>query len=453
MEFDLRFFANLFNVTGIGIVMLVSLLVGTSYSHRFFQAWKYAYLCNFGLISLELFAPALGRPFALTVFEAAIIASSAWLFTQTGRLMKARPLPLWTYGVTCAGFAGWAAAMLMLGQPFAMVAASPLLCLTIAYFYLGGMLVARSIRRANERYLAFGWFVILNGLLPISFPVLEPTPYFWAGYWAAGVTHLLVGIGMIVTLLETSKREIQLKNDELRQLDRMKDEFVSTVTHELRTPLTAIKGATWILDQEPLSAQQSQMVRMVASHTDRLTRLIGDVLDYSKLEAGHMRFTLAAGDLRHLVQDAVAGYAPIFAARGLTWRLELATEPMPAMFDADKLTQVIVNLLANALKFTPEGGTVTFRTVREADQVRFEVSDTGPGLPPEELARVFTHFYQVNGGNARPAKGSGLGLAICRAIVEEGHLGRIWAESEPGEGSTFYVSLPVIPAIAPVVGV
>ncbi|HEY9855181.1 MAG TPA: ATP-binding protein [Stenomitos sp.] len=451
MTFDL-FMANLFNATGIGLVLAVSIILGRAYPAHFFRHWTLAYLSIFGLIGLELFAPGWGRPPALTILESALIASGAWLFTQTGGLLRGRGLPGWSYWLTVAGCALSSGLLLSLGIPFTGAAAGPLLLLTAAYFWLGGYLVTRSMTKPDERHYAFGWFVILNGLLPATFPVLARTPYSWVGYWAAGVSHLLVGIGMIVSLLEAEKQAVQRQNEELQQLDRLKNEFLGTVTHELRTPLTAIKGATWVLEQDRLSPQQGQMVRMVAHQADRLGRLISDVLDYTKLDSGTMRYQFELADVGELIERTVSGYAPIFAGRGIRWSLELASEPLPARFDPDKLTQVFVNLLSNALKFTPEGGEVTFRARRESDEIRLEVRDTGSGIPPEELDRIFTRFYQVDGGNARPADGSGLGLAICRAIVEEGHQGRIWAQSRVGEGSSFFLSLPAAATSAQPIG-
>ncbi|HEY9856479.1 MAG TPA: HAMP domain-containing sensor histidine kinase, partial [Stenomitos sp.] len=232
---------------------------------------------------------------------------------------------------------------------------------------------------------------------------------------------------------------------QLKEVNRLKDEFLATVSHEFRTPLTAIKAAAWILEQRlegELNASQQGIVSIVITHADHLHRMINDLLDLSKMESGEMRYKHAEGDLARLAREVSISLSQLYAEKDIELALELRVESAPATFDHDRLRQVLLNLLANAAKFTSRGGKVTLRLLREAAGVRLEVEDTGIGLASEHFEKIFQKFYQVDGSSTRSVGGTGLGLAICKAIVEEGHHGRIWVESAVGEGSIFIVTLP-----------
>jgi Na+/proline symporter/nitrogen-specific signal transduction histidine kinase len=243
--------------------------------------------------------------------------------------------------------------------------------------------------------------------------------------------------------LETATAELRAANERLEELDRLKDEFVSTVSHELRTPLTSIRAFSEILRNniEMAPHERQQFLDIVVRETERLTRLINEVLDLAKMESGRMEWRIAPHDLRELISDALNSVSQLLKERQIDLRRELPAQPAVASVDRDRMIQVLINLLSNAAKFTQPGGRVEVRLIQVKNELHVEVTDSGPGIAPEHLARVFDKFYQVGDPQGTRPKGTGLGLTICQRIVE--HLnGRIWAESSPGSGATFKVVLP-----------
>ncbi len=243
--------------------------------------------------------------------------------------------------------------------------------------------------------------------------------------------------------LETASAELRAANKRLEELDRLKDEFVSTVSHELRTPLTAIRAFSEILRDNPdmKPEKRQQFLSVVVRETERLTRLINDVLDLAKIESGSMEWEIAPHDLRELVDKALTSVSQLFQQREILLLWTPPAHTAPVAVDDDRVIQLVINLLSNAANFTPANGKVEVRLLRQDNEWRVEIMDSGPGIAPENLTRVFDRFCQVGDPhNGRP-KGTGLGLTICRGIVEHLH-GRIWAESEAGKGATFVFVLP-----------
>jgi signal transduction histidine kinase len=224
----------------------------------------------------------------------------------------------------------------------------------------------------------------------------------------------------------------------------MRSDFISHVSHELRTPLAAIVGSVkLILDGRagPLSETQERLLNVVERESDRLIRLVNDILDLAKLEAGRTNLDSQEVDLTSVIAEAVEAIAPLAEAKSI--RLESATEHLHGMIECDPslVRQVLQNLIGNAIKFTPEGGRVRIEAETNDVAVEVRVIDTGIGIPRDKWEAVFNKFEQV-GQHKGPIKGTGLGLAICRQIIER-HGGRIAVESEEGEGSTFYFTLPL----------
>jgi signal transduction histidine kinase len=218
---------------------------------------------------------------------------------------------------------------------------------------------------------------------------------------------------------------------------------MSSVTHELRTPLTSIRAfAELMLDDPDMDvAQRQQFLGLVVAETERLTRLVNQVLDMAKIEAGHAEWHTVDVDLRALLVQAVQTTREVFRERGATVELSMPDEVPPLRADPDRLLQVVINLLSNAAKFVPKGrGRVSVRLVADPAHARIEVHDNGPGVPPEQQQRIFDKFHQ--GGDAsNRAQGTGLGLPISRQIVE--HFGgQLWLRSEPGQGACFGFELP-----------
>jgi PAS domain S-box-containing protein len=232
--------------------------------------------------------------------------------------------------------------------------------------------------------------------------------------------------------------------DERKRVDHMKDEFIS-VSHELRTPLTSIRGALGLLAggvAGELTPQASNLLDIAASNSERLVRLINDILDIEKVESGNLGFRLEPLDLASVLKEALEINAVYARYYDVALRPVRSEPGVVVLGDPDRLQQVLANLLSNAAKFSPHGGTVEVEMVREAGRVRISVSDHGPGIPEEFRSRVFERFAQADHSVARQERGTGLGLSISKAIVER-HGGRIWFESEPGMRTTFSFDLPV----------
>ena len=251
----------------------------------------------------------------------------------------------------------------------------------------------------------------------------------------------------IVGFLYIAKDITEAKRYErrLRQLDHMKSDFVSNVSHELRTPLTAIKGSVDnMLDgiTGSLNERQTRYLTRIKSNADRLGRLINEILDLSRIESGKIEIVPTSLPMVSLAKEVAEVLRPVAAEKLILLEVSQPSDEVIAWADRDKITQVIVNLVGNAVKFTPSHGSVTIAVSKdEHDSVQVSISDTGPGIPADEVDKIFDKFYQVARVNKEKTKGAGLGLAISRALVEM-HGGRLWIESEAGKGSIFSFTIP-----------
>jgi PAS domain S-box-containing protein len=238
--------------------------------------------------------------------------------------------------------------------------------------------------------------------------------------------------------------------ERLKELDRFKTQFINNAAHELGTPLTPIKLQLHVLKssrQGGLSPQQQKALAILDRNVDRMAALVADVLQVARLQSGKLGIERQPMDLHRVVAEAVESFQEPAEQAGLS--LELRTTPgLTLQADAKRVTQVLFNLLNNAWKFTPPGGAITVETRREGGEAVVRVRDTGAGLRPEDIPRLFRPFTQVHDTMERTRGGTGLGLYICRGIVEL-HGGRIWAESEgPGRGATFTFTLPLAAPVA-----
>src|SRR5262245_39603252 len=231
----------------------------------------------------------------------------------------------------------------------------------------------------------------------------------------------------------------------LKELDRMKSDFVSNVSHELRTPLTAIKGSVDnMLDgiTGPLNEKQSRYLNRIKSNAVRLGRLITDLLDLSKIEAGKIDLRPAYLTVNLLAKEVVEVLRTVAGEKLINLAVVSPEDNVQAWGDKDKVVQILVNLVGNALKFTPLNGEITIAIEKlDADWVKLSVADRGPGIPTEEAAKIFDKFYQVEQSNKQKTRGTGLGLAISKALVDM-HGGKIWVESGVDRGSVFSFILP-----------
>ncbi len=267
-----------------------------------------------------------------------------------------------------------------------------------------------------------------------GFPYSDRTIPYWNG---------AVGLGFFLIIAATLSAR---RRNELRILELMniKSEFTSMVSHELRTPLTCIKEGIDIVSDGssgPLSPRQREHLQTAKRNVDRLARLLDDVLTYQKLDARRMDLVLEPCDVNRLVSQAVQEFALPAARKGLELVTELAPGLPPTSGDPDRISQVLSNLLSNALKFS-DHGRVVLRTELVHGELSVGIQDQGPGIPSEQRSNLFQAFHQLPTRTGKRAEGTGLGLAIARQIVEL-HGGRLTLESSPGVGSTFRFTLPV----------
>ncbi len=256
-----------------------------------------------------------------------------------------------------------------------------------------------------------------------------------------------------IEAVQESYRELQEKNrlledsfGKLKELDRLKSNFLATMSHELRTPLTSVIGYSEMMLEGlggPLTGEQREYLGIIMEKGENLLQLITSILDITKIEAGRVRLVFSEVDLGQVMRDAISTVLPHGRKKGLTLLVEAAPGLPKVSCDREKLRQCLINLVSNAVKFTPAGGSVTL-SAREAPHGRVEVSvvDTGIGIPAEHIARVWDVFYQVDGSSTREYGGAGLGLAIVKSFVEA-HGGEVRVRSQPSQGSTFSLVLPV----------
>jgi Na+/proline symporter/signal transduction histidine kinase len=248
--------------------------------------------------------------------------------------------------------------------------------------------------------------------------------------------------------LEKATAELKKANLRLQELDRLKDDFISTVTHELRTPLTAVRSLAEILYTNPnIDAERLEnFTGIIIKESERLIRLVSQILDYEKIQSANLDWVIASLDLKEVVKDAVISAQQLIHDKNIAIDMDLA-ENVPAVSgDRDRLIQVMVNLLSNAVKFcNPDRGMIVVRLRAVNDQMRVEIQDNGIGIKPEDQTKIFEPFLQIkNPTLGRPA-GTGIGLTITKRIIDFHH-GRIWVDSEPGKGTMFSFELPANPA-------
>jgi signal transduction histidine kinase len=247
------------------------------------------------------------------------------------------------------------------------------------------------------------------------------------------------------------QRMIRLQLEEQQRLERLKDEFISLVSHELRTPLTSIHCALALVTSGhvgELPPQAGHLVEIAHRNTQRLVRLAGDLLDLQRIESGSLAFVMRRQELASLLETALE------ANQAYGNRFEVAfvageiTRGVHVLTDADRLMQVLTNLLSNAAKFSPPQSEVTLAAERRGAEVRVSVRDHGPGIPQEFRERIFQRFAQADSSSTRQREGTGLGLSISKAIIERMN-GRIGFETQEGVGTTFFIDLPAVDATGP----
>ncbi len=238
-------------------------------------------------------------------------------------------------------------------------------------------------------------------------------------------------------------RELERSNRELRKLDKMKSDFLSMVSHELKTPLTAIRASAEVMESYVRSKDEKKLLSIILRNVDRQTRLVNDLLDLSIMEARAMELKKEETDLRRILDYSRESIQQLAEKKNITINWQPPGEAVIARVDRDRIAQVVINLLENAIKFTPPGGSITMKLSKKDGEAQVSVQDTGIGIKKEDQERIFDRFSQADNSMTRKVGGTGLGLAIAKGIIEAHH-GKITVESEPGKGSTFTFTLPMV---------
>jgi len=245
--------------------------------------------------------------------------------------------------------------------------------------------------------------------------------------------------------LKDAAEQLADANEELQHISRVKDDFVAMVNHELRTPLTAMKQAIGLFlngTLGPLTLEQREFMTVMARNLNRLTELITNLLDLSKIQAGKLALRIGPCRVEEIVDETLRVHQPLIGRR--TIHVEMPPDLPPMLADRDRMIQVIGNLVSNAVKFTPEGGTITVGAQVSDDRMTIRIEDTGIGIAPEKKERLFQRFERLDADPSRP--GTGLGLAICRELLEL-QQGSIHADSKPTGGTVFACEVPLAPAV------
>ncbi|MCM8813100.1 MAG: ATP-binding protein [Candidatus Omnitrophica bacterium] len=239
-------------------------------------------------------------------------------------------------------------------------------------------------------------------------------------------------------------KELAEANKQLMKMNKMKSDFVSAVSHELRTPLTSIKGYASILSAGRLGAVsevQAEKLNKINHHSDELIKLVNDLLDIARIEAGKIGMNIKQCSLTEIMRSIADLFYPQTEERSVALKLEIPEQPVMVWADPSQISRVFINLIGNAMKFTPAGGTITLLMQAEPELVRLSVSDTGIGINPVDVSRIFDEFYRVDNQINAEKKGTGLGLSLVKKIIEA-HKGKIWVTSEVGKGTMFHFTLP-----------
>jgi signal transduction histidine kinase len=335
----------------------------------------------------------------------------------------------------------------------------------IGYFYLiaRSFLVADPVIFAEERSLLNMTAILIISLIAINTTILgmfisrsftkplkdlhKVTQELEKGNFSVKAT-ITTGdeLAQLSDTFNKSVLALSRMEEERLQLEKAKSEFLSITSHELRTPITPLKAQLQMLQHGyfgTLTEKQKESLEIILRSAERLDKIIEDFLEVSRIEAARLKFVFRETNLQDLIKETVAFMEGFAKEKDVT--LKTATDELPIIeIDPDRTSQILRNLVHNAIKFSPPNGVIEVNAERQKNFVQFNVKDQGVGLSPEDQIRIFEPFYQVEGSLSRKYGGTGLGLTICRGIVEA-QKGKIWVESKPREGSTFHFTVPLTP--------
>lgn len=442
----------------LGVTLVLALLTAAAYwqsRRRYLLVWTVVWtVAVLYYLSQVIVAAADPGGTVRDAFERlGIVATSLGWARSIGLWVGARALverPIPRGGAILVGVCSvlWIAlATPVLGSPYA-----PLLARTsyaCAFFAAAAVLLPHRPRRPVF-VLAGGAFFLL-GVQGVSatWLIMDATGSFVSS-WLSNTLMLVAGLAVLGRLLDEEReaatarsRELAAANARLAELDRLKSEFVSMVSHELRTPLGLIKGYTGTLlaqDTALDAATREEFLQVIDEETDRLTELVTNLLDMSRIEAGTLHVDLQPTRIADLLRT----YADRLQTRecGRTLRLEIPERLPLVLADTRRITQVLDNLLTNAVRYSPEDTPIALAACARDGELLVAVQDQGLGIAADKREQVFEKFFRVDPSDTRRFAGTGLGLAICRGIVQA-HGGAIWVDSEEGQGSTFTFRLPI----------
>ncbi len=260
----------------------------------------------------------------------------------------------------------------------------------------------------------------------------------------SGQAAIAMDNAMLFKELSRANRQLEESFERLKSLDSVKMEFFALLSHELRTPLTTIKGYADLLEDGvlgPLNEEQQDKLAKISRGVDRLTKIVDNLADLSSIASKRYTMDIIPVSLGDLIGEAVRGIAFLAERKKISLSRDIPVDLPMVYVDRARIAQVVLNIINNAIKYTPPGGSITIRAKDEGDHVLVAVHDTGTGIPKRDLENIFSGFYHAGYKLYDEYKGAGLGLALSKGIIES-HGGRIWAQSEVGKGSTFYFTLP-----------
>jgi signal transduction histidine kinase len=439
-------FANFFNIITIALVVLISLVVSRQYSKAFFSSWIMGDIAVLFTVIMPFFVAFDNQiswtKGALIALEYGLILLQALFFYQSSIHIQDKQFFKSFFYSAAALILLLSMGLVLCRIPPTVIILLPMSFCMLARFHLGFLFLQKITFFQGSSRFFLGLPLIVMGIIPLAYPILHSLELDWFGYSFSSFLYLLSGTGMILFLIEKSKEEIFAG---LRQVNRMKDEFLSVVSHELRSPLTTIQGFGDLLESGmagPLSDVQQSHLSRVNQASHRMKRLVDDILDYTQLDGGTVKFDFLMGDFSETIANLLFLHEERLKEARLTLALELPEEAVTLAFDQDRVEQVLTNLLENALKFTPPGGKIRVSLNVSQGLAKVQVQDNGPGIPAEELSNIFVYFYQVRTACQHKNPGIGLGLSIAKAIVEA-HGGQIGVDSELGSGTNFWFTIPL----------
>jgi signal transduction histidine kinase len=443
--------ASLFTLFGVVLVAGLGLLTYRQRPEPIYRSWVLSYLWGIPTALASVIVAFVGINWTALVMMTGFGSFTTWWMLRMADQLEGRPFRRRGTTALVVGMIVLAQVLWFSGLPMKAAMGPPALALVAAHFRLG-VVALRAGKQECWRGLEWlGIALIVHACWICTYPFVVDTPFHWLGHLVDACLEIGVGAGMVTFIMIRTMRQ-------LAEADRLKHEFLAAASHELRTPLTSVLGYAEFLEDGlggKLTPEQDEYVAQIKRGGQRLRRIVDEMLDLARVQAGTFQLAPAPAELGAVVREEALALLPQARASGVDLVAVVPEEPLAALVDAPRVGQVVQNLVANAIKFTPAGGRVRVSLRRDPAGCRVEVEDTGIGIDPAHVPKLFQQFYQVETGTRRSHGGAGLGLTIAKALVEA-HGGAIGVDSRPSQGSTFWFTLPVTfrpgPSAAPAPG-